>query len=322
VVAGKYYAIKRAWSTAGDKVEIDFDFRLRCWVQPFPSPHTDDDDEDEDDDDSHSMCLGCSGAAAIADSAALVDELEASDNGDDSAAGVVVAAAAAAALPPPKPLWSSAWPLNGKTFNATTQLVVSTPQQQAIGDGPTTMMGWVCPFMSGEEEMTEMIPFSFGAKMGAGAATDDCRALSIMADDANYYMRGGAANVFFVAISTLKRRLLKYLPRQARDKHIRKSYNKVETKGRFRLSPAGPYDSTAILGSAKTAWAAAWKDSEYHHVAISDTGTSFTLYLDGKALVTNTQHINRKQRMNTAAGFVVGGWADENRRWNGALAGQ
>jgi hypothetical protein len=193
VVAGKYYTIKRAWSTAGDKVEIDFDFRLRCWVQPFPSPHTDDDDEDEDDDDSHSMCLGCSGAAAIADSAALVDELEASDNGDDSAAGVV---AAAAAPPPPKPLWSSAWPLNGKTFNATTQLVVSTPQQQAIGDGPTTMMGWVCPFMSGEEEMTEMIPFSFGAKMGAGAATDDCRALSIMADDANYYMRGGAANVF------------------------------------------------------------------------------------------------------------------------------
>jgi len=197
VVAGKYYAIKRAWSTAGDKVEIDFDFRLRCWVQPFPSPHTDDDDEDEDDDDSHSMCLGCSGAAAIADSAALVDELEASDNGDDSAAGVV---AAAAVPPPPKPLWSSAWPLNGKTFNATTQLVVSTPQQQAIGDGPTTMMGWVCPFMSGEEEMTEMIPFSFGAKMGAGAATDDCRALSIMADDANYYMRGGAANVCLVPI--------------------------------------------------------------------------------------------------------------------------
>ena len=88
------------------------------------------------------------------------------------------------------------------------------------------------------------------------------------------------------------------------------------------MSPAGPYDSTAIVGSAKTVWAAAWKDSEYHHVAISDTGTSFTLYLDGKALVTNTQHINRKQHMSTAAGFVVGGWADENRRWNGALAGQ
>eukprot|EP01046_Picozoa_sp_COSAG06_P037486 COSAG06_NODE_4235_length_4443_cov_194.471915_5_plen_196_part_00 len=192
MVAGKYYAIKRAW-TAGDKVELDFDFRLRCWVQPFPSPHTDDDKED---DDSYSMCLGCSGAAAIADSAALADELEASDNGDDNA-GVV--AAAAAPPPPPKPLWSSAWPLNGKTFNATTQLVVSTPQQQAIGDGPTTMMGWVCPFMSGEE-MKEMIPFSFGAKMGSSAAKDDCRALSIMADDANYYMRGGAETSFsFVA---------------------------------------------------------------------------------------------------------------------------
>ena len=240
VVAGKYFAIKRAW-TDGDKVSLVLDFRLRCWVQPFPTL------QDED-----SMCVGCISGPCTTSIEAETD------------------VGATAVAPPPKPLWSSShasWPLNGKSFDGTSQLPVDMTQH-AIGDGPTTMLGWVCPAAT-----DEMIPFSFGAHMGSAKATNDCRALSIFPDDANYYMRGG------------------------------------------------PYDSSRILGSAKAVWSAAWKDGDYHHIAVSDTGTSFTLYLDGKALVTNTQHVNRKHKMNTAAGFVIGGWADENRMWKGALAG-
>ena len=80
-----------------------------------------------------------------------------------------------------------------------------------------------------------------------------------------------------------------------------------------------PYDSVNIISTAseQAKWSAAMKDGHYHHVAVADTGSQFTLYLDGVALSSG----KHAKKPNTVGGFVVGGWADENRRFTGALAG-
>ena len=59
------------------------------------------------------------------------------------------------------------------------------------------------------------------------------------------------------------------------------------------------------------------QDGQWHHIAVTDDGSSFSLWLDGKVIATSKHTMPPK----TAGGFVIGDWADENRPYIGNIAG-
>eukprot|EP01052_Picozoa_sp_SAG31_P012809 SAG31_NODE_757_length_12296_cov_8.840289_9_plen_335_part_00 len=67
-----------------------------------------------------------------------------------------------------------------------------------------------------------------------------------------------------------------------------------------------------------TAWTTAMADDKHwHHVAVTDDGTTVTVFLDGQQ-VAQRKHVLTPQ---TAAGFQVGGWGDGSRCFDGWLSG-
>ena len=100
-----------------------------------------------------------------------------------------------------------------------------------------------------------------------------------------------------------------------------------------------------IPATTSPKWSHAMKDQKWHHVAVTgmesncpsfstcqciriptyrstcfvyvDDGSSFSLWLDGKVIVTSKHSIPPK----TAGGFVIGDWADLNRPYSGNIAG-
>jgi hypothetical protein len=234
IVPGRYLAIRRQWS-AGDKVLLQFDFRLRCWEQ---------------------VPLTCA--------------VDIPQNVLCQQVGKL----------PPKPVWSSAadakWGVNGVIMSGTpgaTPMLHAGSANPPIDAAPSTMMGWLAPDFSGDNaDGGQMVPMSFGARMGRGKGSDDCRALTITAHagQATYFVRGG--------------------------------------KG----------DMTDIIPvAALPAWSHALRDGKWHHVAMTDDGSQFHLWLDGKVIANGKHTIPLK----TAGGWTVGGWADENRPYSGDIAG-
>jgi hypothetical protein len=72
-----------------------------------------------------------------------------------------------------------------------------------------------------------------------------------------------------------------------------------------------PWDVDNILPTyAVPAWRTAMQDGLWHHVAITDDGTDFALYLDGDELATgNHTWRDPPHKPETAGGFAVGGWS-------------
>ena len=72
-----------------------------------------------------------------------------------------------------------------------------------------------------------------------------------------------------------------------------------------------------ISTAAGPTWSHAMKDQAWHHVAVTDDGSTFSVWLDGRVTGTGKHSIPPK----TAGGFVIGDWADLNRAYCGNIAG-
>jgi hypothetical protein len=76
-------------------------------------------------------------------------------------------------------------------------------------------------------------------------------------------------------------------------------------------------DLTSVIDDT-VGWKAAMSSFQWHHIAVTDDGTTVTIYLDGK--VVGSRPV-KDPRRNTQGGFMVGGWADRNRYFAGVLSG-
>jgi DUF1680 family protein len=86
----------------------------------------------------------------------------------------------------------------------------------------------------------------------------------------------------------------------------------------YYLRGGSPFDSTGIVPAKDLpSWSKAMHDNNWHHLALSDDGTKFSLLLDGRVIATG----KHTQPPKTAGGFVVGNWADKNRGYCGDIAG-
>eukprot|EP00039_Didymoeca_costata_P011282 m.157630 g.157630 ORF g.157630 m.157630 type:complete len:854 (-) comp15121_c3_seq2:179-2740(-) len=79
----------------------------------------------------------------------------------------------------------------------------------------------------------------------------------------------------------------------------------------------GANDVTNAIDN-KNAWGAAVRSGKWHHVAVVDDGSHLLIYLDGKVVGSRTF---KDASRTTKGGYMVGGWADRNRYFQGTLGG-
>lgn len=170
IVPGKYLKLTRRWAV-GDKIAVIFDFRIRGWTDCT-------DAETQAVSEPNPFTPGCTITVAKAVEVGPSSNLP--------------------ALPPP--VWDSShdghWPTKGRHFaGAEPPLVIPLPALGKIGTKPTTMMGWVfAPSSMSASSITKEVLYVFSCggadAMRLNGGKDDCRALAVTSESADYIGRG------------------------------------------------------------------------------------------------------------------------------------